>query len=112
MRPEILFPLFAETVSLPGVGARMAHNLEKILGSRIVDLIWHMPVDIIDRSSGPLLKDIKFDHTVTLEVTIDTHDAPPRNSRKPYRVWCSDETGTIQLIFFHARSGRARTISM
>ena len=104
MRPEILFPLFAETVSLPGVGARMAHNLEKILGSRIVDLIWHMPVDIIDRSSGPLLKDIKFDHTVTLEVTIDTHDAPPRNSRKPYRVWCSDETGTIQLIFFHARN--------
>lgn len=103
MRPEILYPLFAETLSLPGVGARIAGSLGKIAGSRIVDLLWHMPVDVIDRRNNPALKDILFDQIVTVEVTIGKHDAPPSRSRKPYRVWCHDDTGTMQLIFFHAR---------
>lgn len=103
MRPEILFPFFTETVSLPGVGARIAANLEKIVGTRIVDLLWHMPVDIIDRRAGPNLDDIKFDQIATLDVTVGNHDAAPAKSKKPYRVWCHDDTGSIQLIFFHPR---------
>ncbi|MDG1858543.1 MAG: ATP-dependent DNA helicase RecG [Emcibacteraceae bacterium] len=103
MRPEILYPLFAETISLPGVGARIGASLDKIAGKRIVDLLWHMPVDVIDRRNSPALKDILFDQIVTVEVTIGNHDAPPSRSRKPYRVWCHDDTGTMQLIFFHAR---------
>ncbi|MDG1708605.1 MAG: ATP-dependent DNA helicase RecG [Emcibacteraceae bacterium] len=103
MRPEILYSLFAETVSLPGVGARIATSLDKVAGSRIVDLLWHMPVDVIDRRNNPALKGILFDQIVTVEVTIGNHDAPPSRSRKPYRVWCHDDTGSMQLIFFHAR---------
>lgn len=103
MRPEILFPFFTETVSLPGVGARIAANLEKVAGRRIVDLIWHMPVDIIDRRAGPNLEAIKFDQVATIEVTVGKHDAAPTKSKKPYRVWCHDDTGSIQLIFFHPR---------
>ncbi|MBT5185349.1 MAG: hypothetical protein HOM01_00980, partial [Kordiimonadaceae bacterium] len=56
MRPEILYPFFTDTQTLPGVGARIAANLEKICGSRILDLLWHMPVDIIDRRTGLQLK--------------------------------------------------------
>ncbi|MDG1859619.1 MAG: ATP-dependent DNA helicase RecG, partial [Emcibacteraceae bacterium] len=98
-----LYSLFAETVSLPGVGARIATSLDKVAGSRIVDLLWHMPVDVIDRRNNPALKGILFDQIVTVEVTIGNHDAPPSRSRKPYRVWCHDDTGSMQLIFFHAR---------
>ncbi len=103
MRPEILYPFFAETVSLPGVGARIAANLEKVAGLRIIDLLWHLPVDIIDRRSGPALKDILFDQIVTLEITVGKHDPAPGKSKKPYRVWCHDDTGSIQLVFFHPR---------
>ncbi|MEZ5757139.1 MAG: ATP-dependent DNA helicase RecG [Emcibacteraceae bacterium] len=103
MRPEILFPLFAETETLPGVGKRIAAGIEKVAGSRILDLLWHMPVDIIDRRAGPDLKDITFDQIVTLEVTVGRHDPAPANSKKPYRVWCHDDTGTICLVFFHPR---------
>lgn len=103
MRPEILFPLFAETDSLPGVGARIAASLEKVAGARILDLLWHLPVDIIDRRAGPALKDILFDQVVTLEITVDKHDPVPAKSKKPYRVWCHDDTGTIGLVFFHPR---------
>lgn len=103
MRPEILYPFFAETTSLPGVGARIAANLEKVAGKRILDLLWHLPVDIIDRSATPSLEDIKFDQIATIEVTVGKHDAVPSRSRKPYRVWCHDDTGIISLVFFHPR---------
>lgn len=103
MRPEILYPFFAETSSLPGVGAAIAKNLAKVAGSRILDLIWHMPIDIIDRRNSPDLKDILFDQIATLDVVIGKHDAPPKSSRAPYRVTCHDDTGIIGLVFFHAR---------
>lgn len=103
MRPEILYPLFAKTDSLPGVGARIADNLKKISGARILDILWHLPVDIIDRRAGPALKDILFDQIVTLELTVSDHDPVPLKSKKPYRVWCHDDTGTIGLVFFHPR---------
>ena len=103
MRPEILYPFFTDTQTLPGVGARIAANLEKICGSRILDLLWHMPVDIIDRRTGLQLKDILFDQVVTIEVIVGEHDASPAKSKKPYRVWCHDDTGSIQLVFFHPR---------
>ncbi len=86
MRPEILYPFFADTISLPGVGARIATLLEKIIGRKVLDLFWHLPVDIIDRSASPVLNDIKYDQIVTVEVTIDKHEVPPRNTRRPYRV--------------------------
>lgn len=103
MRPEILYPFFADTISLPGVGGRIAGLLEKIIGRRVLDLFWHFPVDIIDRRNSPALEDIKYDQVVTVEVTIDKHDAPPRGSKRPYRIWCHDDTDKLQLIFFHVK---------
>ena len=108
MRPEILYPFFADTISLPGVGGRIASLLEKIVGRKVLDLFWHFPVDIIDRRSSPALIDIKYDQIVTVKVTIGSHDIPPKGSKRPYRVWCHDDTGKIQLIFFHARGDYIR----
>ncbi len=103
MRPEILYPFFADTISLSGVGGRIASLLEKIIGRRVLDLFWHLPVDIIDRSACPDLADIKYDQVITVKVTIGKHDVPPRNVKRPYRVWCHDATGRLQLIFFHVK---------
>jgi ATP-dependent DNA helicase RecG len=30
------------------------------------------------------------------------HDRPPRGVRRPYRVFCENETGALELVFFHA----------
>ncbi|MGE4220731.1 MAG: ATP-dependent DNA helicase RecG, partial [Alphaproteobacteria bacterium] len=38
----------------------------------------------------------------TLTVRVDAHDPPPPGSRRPYRVLCSDSTGSLILTFFHA----------
>ena len=39
----------------------------------------------------------------TLEVRVLKHKPAPRgNTRAPYKVTCEDDTGRIDLVFFHA----------
>jgi ATP-dependent DNA helicase RecG len=104
MRPEILNPLFAPTTVLPGVGPRLAKLVEKLVGERVVDLLWHLPNGLIDRSLMPKITEAPNDAVVTLTVRVDAHRPPPaRNKRLPYKVRCSDDSGAIELVFFHAR---------
>lgn len=107
-RPEALFPLFADAVKLPGIGPRLQKLLEKLTGPKVVDLLWHLPVGLIDRRNRPHIIDAQPGVIATLEVTIGPHNAPPRGSRAPYRIPCTDETGEITLTFFHAREDYLR----
>jgi len=107
-RPEALFPLFAEAVKLPGIGPRLQKLLEKLTGPKVVDLLWHLPVGLIDRRNRPHIIDAQPGVIATLEVVVGPHRAPPRGSRAPYRIPCTDETGEITLTFFHAREDYLR----
>ena len=49
MRPSILFPLFADIRTLGGVGPKVEKLVQKIAGPRLVDLIFDLPVGLIDR---------------------------------------------------------------
>ncbi len=101
MRPEALFTLFSPVTSLDGVGPRTAKYIEALAGPRLVDLCWHLPSAIIDRRFAPKVADVPDGAVVTLTVTVDKHE-PAHNKRMPYRVRCSDETGVVTLVFFHA----------
>ena len=104
MRPQVLFPLFAPVISLPGIGPRIGKLIEKLAGPLVVELLWHLPVGIIDRRFAPKVASAPAGSIVTLTVTVDSHRPPPRNRpRLPYKVRCSDETGTVYLVFFHAK---------
>ena len=104
MRPEILFPLFAPVTSLPGIGPRLAKPVETLAGPRVVDLCWHLPSGLIDRRFAPKIADAPDGVVATLTVTVEDHRPPPRGrERLPYRVLCSDETGYLTLVFFHAK---------
>ena len=46
MRPAILFPLFAETRTLPGVGPRIEKLIAQAAGPRLLDLIFDLPSGI------------------------------------------------------------------
>ena len=103
MRPEILFPLFAPATSLPGIGKKLGALLEAVAGGpHVVDLLWHLPTGIIDRRFSPTISETPEGVLVTLIVKIESH-AAPHNRRQPYKVWASDQTGRISLVFFHAR---------
>jgi ATP-dependent DNA helicase RecG len=102
MRPPILFPLFADVRTLDGVGAKLAQLIGKVAGLRIVDLLFHLPAGLIDRSYTPRLADADAGRIATVLVNVLDH-VPRRDSRHPYRVRCSDETSMLELVFFHGR---------
>ena len=99
MRPESLFPYFALITSLPGIGPRIGKYIEKLAGGHIVDLLWHLPRDIIDRQYCPKIIDAEIGRIATLNVKIIKHH-PTNDRKRPYRITCGDDTGEITLIFF------------
>ncbi len=108
MRPEVLFPLFAEIRTLTGVGPRIGAAVERLAGARIVDLLWHLPNGIVDRRFSPAIANAPDKAVVTIAVEVDRH-VPPANRRVPYRVVCHDGTGALDLVFFHAKASYLET---
>ena len=110
MRPAALNPLFAPAQTLTGIGPRLALLLKKCLmlpagisEPRVLDLLWHLPAGIVDRRAEPSTQDAVPGTIVTLKVRVLKHKAPPRgNAKAPYKVTCEDDTGRIDLVFFHA----------
>jgi ATP-dependent DNA helicase RecG len=108
MRPNLLNPLFASIMSLPGIGPRVEKLYRRLFGrndepARIVDLLFHLPTGTIDRRARPKLRDVVPGTVVTVEVTVDRHrPPPPRRSRAPYLIYASDETNDIVLTYFNA----------
>ncbi len=110
MRPAILNPLFVSAQSISGIGPRVDLLLRKALRlppgitePRVVDLVWHTPTGVIDRRATPTISTAIPGTIVTLEVRILKHKPSPRgNTKAPYKVSAEDETGKLELIFFHA----------
>ena len=102
MRPEVLNTLFRPLDALTGVGPRIAKFIENLAGDRVVNLLWHLPSGLIDRRYAPKVAEAPPGVVATITVSIDKHQ-PPHNPRQPYKVYCSDDTGTLALVFFHAR---------
>jgi ATP-dependent DNA helicase RecG len=103
MRPSILFPLFADTRTLGGVGPKLEKLIARVAGPKIVDLILDLPVGLIDRSYRPKLSEAEQGRIATVSLTVLGHVAP-RDRRQPYRIRCSDDTAIIELIYFHAHA--------
>ncbi len=108
MRPSLLNPLFAPVTSLTGVGPKQDKLFRYLLGRsetpRLVDLLLHLPTNVIDRRTRPTIAEAVPGTVVTLEVTIDRHrPAPPGRSRAPHLVYASDETGDVVLTYFRAK---------
>jgi len=102
MRPELLNEYFADIERLPGIGKRNKLAIERLAGTRIRDLLFHLPSGLIDRRYRPTIAGATPGGIVTLEVTVVEH-RPAQNRRMPYRVLCSDATGELTLVFFNPR---------
>tara|TARA_R110001592_G_scaffold79054_5_gene236812 strand:+ start:29999 stop:32083 length:2085 start_codon:yes stop_codon:yes gene_type:complete len=104
-RPFELDPLFRSITTLPGIGPRNGKLLEKLIGGpKVLDLLLHTPIDFIDRRFSCPLSDAPNGKVLTTEVTVEKHFPNARKSL-PYRVKCSDDSGSITLVFFHANKG-------
>ena len=75
MRPALLDPLFAPVSALPGVGPKNAKLFDRLLGradgARVLDLLFHLPVGVLDRRARPKIRDAPLDAIATLQVRVD-----------------------------------------
>jgi ATP-dependent DNA helicase RecG len=102
MRPTLLDPLFAPLTSLPRIGPKLMKPFGRLLDReppRVIDLLFHLPQAAIDRRARPKLKEVQADTIVTLEVTVDRFISG--HGRAPHRVLASDDTGTLEIIYFN-----------
>jgi ATP-dependent DNA helicase RecG len=102
MRPAILDPLFAPLMALKGVGPKLMKPFGKLLERaepRVIDLLFHLPYAAIDRRARPKLGEVHADTIATVKVEIERH--VPGRGRAPFKVIASDDTNTIEIVFFH-----------
>jgi ATP-dependent DNA helicase RecG len=108
MRPTLLDPLFGRVSALPGVGPKTARLFDRLLAkpgeeARLVDLLFHLPINVVDRSRRPKIAEAPFDTMVVLQGRVTEHRKPQgRYAKAPFKVLLEDETGDVELVFFLA----------
>jgi ATP-dependent DNA helicase RecG len=106
MRPALLDRLFAPVTVLPGIGPQLGRLIERAAGPDVVDLLWHLPVALVDRRASPAIgalhpKDWPADSVITVRAKVERHQ--PGIGRRPYRVFVSDATGALMLVYFSVK---------
>lgn len=90
--------------SLPNVEAKRIPKLHKLCGERYVDLLFHLPSGVMDRSQTPTIAEAITGETATLKVKVIKHSPKPYpKHRKPHTVLVEDESGQLQLVFFQSQ---------
>src|SRR3569833_2419861 len=105
MRPSILFPLFAEIRTLSGVGPKLVKLILMVAGPRLADLVFDLPVGVVDRSYRPKLAAAEAGRIATVEVTM-LELKHIKVKAQPYKVLVSDETSLMELVFFRAHANK------
>ena len=109
-RPEILFPCFAQLISLQGIGPRTADIMAKKIGNFAIDLAFYFPVSLIDRSASPDINTITDGQIVTVSITISSADIPMGRQSRPARIVGENDTGRIELIYFRAMADYLKSL--
>jgi ATP-dependent DNA helicase RecG len=114
MRPDILAPLFGRVAALPGVGPKTAPLFDRLLvrpgaamgtQARLVDLLFHLPINVIDRSQRPTIAEAPMETMVVIKARVAEHRRPQgRYAKQPFRVLVEDGTGDVELVFFLANA--------
>lgn len=101
-RSAVLFPLFSSSSTLSGVGPALFKVLSAWVGTRVLDLLFHAPVSIIDRRAIPPLTQAQAGQIITAVVTAQYYDTPPKYSKRPIKIFCQNDTGELEIVYFNA----------
>ena len=99
MRPKILYPLFDTIDAIKGVGVKYGKLIKNLCGEKIIDILFHLPTNIVDRSYTVPLSQAQDGKIWTGIITITEHQ-PPATKKHPYRIYATDGTAELSLVFF------------
>ncbi len=101
--------LLSDLKKLKGVGTKTYNLLKKKKINNIFDLLWRLPKSYTDRSKSTKIKDLKIGEVQTITVTPYKYNFP-RIRNLPNRIYCKDDTGELDCIFFNSYEGYIKKI--
>ncbi|MCX8502140.1 MAG: ATP-dependent DNA helicase RecG [Alphaproteobacteria bacterium] len=106
LRPFVLSAIFAQNRTLPGVGEGVSKQLERLCGSRVLDLLWHLPSGVIERRLATRREQLVFDRDIALSVRVESHQPPESSlSNLPYEIRCAiPNLGWVTLKYFKPKN--------
>ena len=98
---DFLLPLRAPITSLAGLGPRLSSLMARLVGGATVrDVLFHLPVDFLDRRATPKIAEARPGMVATLRVEVMRHE-PPATKKQPHRVIIGDGSGFAEIVLFH-----------
>ena len=102
MRPDKLNHLFKSISTISGIGPKLENLFNRLTGNKIVNLLWHLPYNIIKRELHQNLQNAKINSIITIKIKIIEHKLS-FFKRQPYRVKCICADTPIDVVFFFAK---------
>jgi ATP-dependent DNA helicase RecG len=106
MRPDILNPLFAEVEALKGVGPQLAKPLHRLGLDRAIDVLFHLPVNWIERKKVERLDPSDVGRIIIIELV--AFDYRQSGGRGPFRVQARDRDGEVVTLTYFNNPGWAK----
>ena len=100
MRPTILDPLFQDISALQGIGPKLTTAFAKLCGTRMVDIVTHIPREALVRHRVEDLKSVTEGQNIIIAVDIVSHTMPARRGQ-PFRATCDNNGTPLTLVFFN-----------
>ncbi len=101
--------LLSDLKKLKGVGAKTYNILKKKKINNIFDLLWRLPKSFTDRSESTKIKNLKIGEIQTITLIPYKYNFP-RIRNLPNKVYCKDDTGEMECIFFNSYEGYIKKI--
>tara|TARA_B100000686_G_C16763170_1_gene960081 strand:+ start:331 stop:2388 length:2058 start_codon:yes stop_codon:yes gene_type:complete len=101
--------LFKSVSSIQGVGKKLSKYLKNKKIEKINDLLWNLPYSYTDRRDLVNLDKLEIGKIFTIKVKVVKYNFP-RIRRLPNKIYCEDEKGKIDLVYFNSREGYIRKI--
>ena len=101
--------LLSDLKEIKGVGIKTSNILKKKKINNIFDLLWKLPKTYTDRSKSTKIKDLKIGEIQTITL-IPYKYSFPRVRNLPNKIFCKDDTGEMDCVFFNSFEGYIKKI--
>ena len=101
--------IFNDVDKLKGVGPQLSKYLKKKKIEKIKDILLNLPYSETDRSRLYKLNELEVGKIQTIRVLVKKLNFP-RIRNLPNKITCTDETGSVDIVYFNSREGYLRKL--
>ena len=101
--------LLKDINTINGIGPKLSKLFRKKNINSIFDLLWSRPRDAVDRTNLVKINELQIGKIQTINVDVVKYNFP-RIRNLPNKVYCEDDTGKIECVFFNSFEGYIKKI--